>query len=155
MKTAPRQPAAALPAFLPDCSVFHKDPILNQVELLMASNNEALSGRQMIATFKQGDYITEEHVYDSADTDLETQLAIQSIVRFMGSKRDLSGERDISPGMVGRSFFGVAPWDLVSTLAGQVALPDQATSLALSRSVRVADFMERPDGTILLAIESS
>ena len=48
----------------------------NDPEEMKRQNEVILNGRRMIVRFKKGGRIREERIYDSADTDWETQWAI-------------------------------------------------------------------------------
>jgi len=140
-----------------------------EVERMMSQNAQWLGGRQMIVRFKKGGRIRDEHVYDSAVADKESQLAITAVL-WMTARTEGDGRNpriEVGPHMIGNGMIGLLPWENLQdhfqkhgfnseTNKFDNPAPDfEKDRFDMATPMRVADVIEQPNGTVLVSIESS
>jgi hypothetical protein len=129
------------------------------IDDLIRSNEHVLKGRSLILKFRKGGRIKEEHVYLSEDHDWESQFAISTIFQLA-----CQGVKELGPHIIGCGVMGVAPWqNPVDVLKRFHEYDDKknetmpadlkAARLDLSTPMRIADYVELPDGTIKIDVE--
>jgi len=140
---------------------------VNDPEEMKRQNEVILNGRRMIVRFTKGGRIREERIYDSADTDWETQWAIANTL-YPTMVDVLNGVPTITIGRqhIGKGWVGPLPWELDLEIKFRPTF-DKATrkfiepddpaykeyKLNRSAPVRITD-LDDQRGTIMVTMES-